>query len=451
MEKKTERIRISHIYILFIVALVAAGAFLLTRSLDTEKSITKMQEITREYTDGQKAIHNLMSASDYLTDQARTFVVSGNPENGVNYQEEVEVVQRRDKALDTIRNLGGKQKVYTALGKALNESNQLMEREYYAMLLAAVGHKLKKKDYEAFVADAELTEEDLKLSNAEKISKATQLMFDEEYDEKKEAIRSGVSESLNSLIDELGERQVKSYDEAVKHSQEERITFIIILAAFFLIMALTAWLIINPLEVSTKKIESREPLPVKGAEEFYRFAEAYNDMLEKSEEHQEQLSYEATHDELTGLYNRKMFEQKKAELAHENIAMLILDVDHFKEINDTYGHEAGDMVLRKISAALTASFRLEDCICRIGGDEFVVLMRQVDSTLKYVVRDKIRMVQEKLMMKDDLPPATLSIGVAFSDDKGIGEGEDNLFKRADKALYSIKEHGRDGYAFYGDM
>jgi diguanylate cyclase (GGDEF)-like protein len=109
------------------------------------------------------------------------------------------------------------------------------------------------------------------------------------------------------------------------------------------------------------------------------------------------------------------------------------------------------MVLRKISAALTASFRLEDCICRIGGDEFVVLMRQVDSTLKYVVRDKIRMVQEKLMMKDDLPPATLSIGVAFSDDKGIGEGEDNLFNRADKALYSIKEHGRDGYAFYGDM
>ena len=141
-------------------------------------------------------------------------------------------------------------------------------------------------------------------------------------------------------------------------------------------------------------------------------------------------------------------EEYRAYVTDETFAMLIIDVDHFKEVNDTYGHEAGDEVLKKVAAALKSSFRLEDCICRIGGDEFAVLMRQMEPTLKSIVREKIDRVQEKMQLRDDLPRATLSIGVAFTDDEGP---EENLFKKADKALYSIKEHGRDGFAFYNEL
>ena len=106
----------------------------------------------------------------------------------------------------------------------------------------------------------------------------------------------------------------------------------------------------------------------------------------------------------------------------------------------------GDAVLKKISSQLSQTFRATDYPCRIGGDEFAVVMTEMNESLKHVVSSKIATVVEGLAdTSDGLPPMTLSIGVAFNDGTLSG---DQIFKNADSALYLAKEAGRNGYRFY---
>jgi len=226
----------------------------------------------------------------------------------------------------------------------------------------------------------------------------------------------------------------------------------LLLGSALIFLFAIAQLVLLPLGNSTEYIRTQRVLPVKGAAEYTYLAKAYNTMLQATQKHHEILSYEATHDVMTDLYNRKFFDNKREELFGEEVALMIVDVDFFKSINDTYGHEMGDKVLQKVAQILSSSFRSEDFVCRIGGDEFAVLMVQMRPELKHVVESKIAAVNEMLHRRDDgLPDVTLSIGVAFS--SGNAEDPDSpdaLFKTADLALYGVKEAGRDGFAFYED-
>ena len=121
-------------------------------------------------------------------------------------------------------------------------------------------------------------------------------------------------------------------------------------------------------------------------------------------------------------------------------------MDIFKSVNDTYGHATGDAILKKISNQLRTAFRSIDYVCRIGGDEFAIIMVQMTSNLSYTISDKITAVNESLTHPDDgLPAVSLSVGVAFSDRDNPG---DSIFKDADKALYKTKENGKCGCTFY---
>ena len=442
------RIRISYVFALFLILLLIVCALIIVGSYSSQKSLNDMQNLSVEYAEGKDAIRELMDASDFLTREARLFVVSGNPENGHAYEQEVKVTKRRERALQKIKSFDAADKLYASLENALKESNGLTKTEYYAMHLAAVGFGLKEAEYEEFIGESVLTRSDQALSAEEKKEKAVDLVFSKEYESKKERIVTNVSESLAHLDEELEGREIDSYKRANFLNKVEHALFVIVLIASLFMLWATAVMIVIPIKESTKYIMDNKPLPTKGSAEYFTLAEAYNRMLKIAKSDREKLSYDATHDELTGLYNRKVFEDKRLEFADSDTAMIIVDVDHFKEVNDTYGHEAGDIVLKKVGSLLLSSFRLEDYVCRIGGDEFAIIMVDVDSSLKHVVKNKIEMVRKKLLASDELPNATLSIGVAFSTDEGP---EDNLFKKADKALYSVKEKGRDSYRFYSDM
>jgi diguanylate cyclase (GGDEF)-like protein len=126
----------------------------------------------------------------------------------------------------------------------------------------------------------------------------------------------------------------------------------------------------------------------------------------------------------------------------KHMALILIDVDYFKTVNDTYGHAVGDKVLKRVADLMRTSFRSVDILCRIGGDEFAVVMTRVNSSMKQLVMNKMGHMNEILQHpKDDLPPVSLSVGVAFSDRENP---KGDLFHDADSALYRVKKAGRKG-------
>jgi two-component system, cell cycle response regulator len=163
-------------------------------------------------------------------------------------------------------------------------------------------------------------------------------------------------------------------------------------------------------------------------------------------------------DPLTGLYNRRHYmELMETELdrsrRHQNLlSILMVDVDHFKAINDTHGHQVGDKVLEAIASALQDSLRRHDVIARCGGEEFVVMLPQTGRVEAAAVGEKLRERIGALDLPEaDHVPLSVSVGVACYPDQGV-DAVDDLLKYADQALYRAKELGRDRVVMWlGEM
>jgi len=160
---------------------------------------------------------------------------------------------------------------------------------------------------------------------------------------------------------------------------------------------------------------------------------------------EEQLLKIAVRDQLTGLYNRHYldtcleYEMKKAELEYKPLTLAILDLDHFKRVNDTWGHPIGDELLKLTAETVEKSIRKTDLLVRFGGEEFVIVMPQTDVNAAMVVLEKVRAAIEKTE-HSVTGRQTVSIGTAERLNSEIfGE----WYKRADSALYSAKEEGRN--------
>jgi diguanylate cyclase (GGDEF)-like protein len=152
---------------------------------------------------------------------------------------------------------------------------------------------------------------------------------------------------------------------------------------------------------------------------------------------------ESIHDSLTGLVNRRYAERRldealaMARRSRRPLVLALADIDHFKQVNDTYGHAAGDAVLRDIALALRTTFRSSDVLARFGGDEFVILMPESDPAHAI---DRLTRFQATLSIPSPTR-VTASIGVAVWPSDGHEPGE--LFGRADHRLYAAKENGRN--------
>ena len=155
--------------------------------------------------------------------------------------------------------------------------------------------------------------------------------------------------------------------------------------------------------------------------------------------------YNATHDSLTQLYNRAGYDLLVSRLDMVSTLMLLVDVDDFKRVNDSYGHEVGDRVLQKIARTIEQNFRAEDYVCRIGGDEFIVLMLHTDERQAEQIGARVARINAALTDgADGLPPISVSVGAAHGD---AAQNPVELFERVDKALYETKHNGRGGITF----
>jgi diguanylate cyclase (GGDEF)-like protein len=164
----------------------------------------------------------------------------------------------------------------------------------------------------------------------------------------------------------------------------------------------------------------------------------------------EALRSQSVKDPLTGLYNRRYLEEtlerelRRAVRAEQSLGILMLDLDHFKRINDTYGHEAGDTVLRETADFLTKSVRVEDTVCRIGGEEFVIVLPTANAEAGRARAERIRSKLRELTILhqgQSLGRITVSIGVAELPVNGTSPK--HLLEAADAALYRAKRDGRD--------
>lgn len=164
----------------------------------------------------------------------------------------------------------------------------------------------------------------------------------------------------------------------------------------------------------------------------------------------------ASRDGLTQLYNKAGTEQRIKEWLHSDrskagAVLMMMDVDYFKQINDTYGHAVGDRVLYKVGHLLKSSFRENDIVGRIGGDEFLIFMEGITSE-EFAVR-RMENLQQYLreLPIEELEEHTLtcSMGAAFMPKDGTTFGE--LYKHADEALYTTKRNGREGFRIYHEV
>ncbi|HKG03430.1 MAG TPA: diguanylate cyclase [Conexibacter sp.] len=167
-----------------------------------------------------------------------------------------------------------------------------------------------------------------------------------------------------------------------------------------------------------------------------------------------ELRHLADHDPLTGLLNRRRFElDVERQLTHAQRyrrpgAVIVLDVDRFKQINDTFGHSVGDRLILSVADALRTRLRASDTIARLGGDEFAVLLPEIDGAgVEAVARELVQAVAAHTTCVDGrvLPRVTISVGVAtFGADAGLER--EAIVVAADTAMYRAKEAGRNGYA-----
>jgi diguanylate cyclase (GGDEF)-like protein len=161
----------------------------------------------------------------------------------------------------------------------------------------------------------------------------------------------------------------------------------------------------------------------------------------------------ATTDSLTGLKNRRVFQERLGELLRRAdrhggpVTLLLCDIDHFKKINDTYGHLIGDQVLRRVAQVVQAQVRTIDVAARYGGEEFVVVLDSTDQTGGRLLAERIRQEVQKLVLQSDKGAfsCTLSLGVAtFPDDAPTAAAEpQRIIQCADQALYAAKRNGRN--------
>ena len=399
---------------------------------------------TEEYMACELDAATLYQASDYLTEQVRLYVETMDLSNMQNYFTEANETRRREKALEELQQHETTQYVQDSLSSALQASNDLMIREIYAMKLVSVANGYSEDSLPAEVQAVQLKASDAALKPAEQIELARQMVFDTGYQNAKNLIYTHVDHFLEGLLTTMADRQAASQTALGRQLSYQRVLIFALFIMNIITFAAITILIVRPLTIHIKRIKENGLLEITGSYEFKYLALTYNDIYELNAANQAALESKAVHDPLTGLMNRGGFDELRKVLKSSSapLALVLADVDTFKQINDTYGHEIGDRVLKRVAFLMSSIFRSSDYIIRQGGDEFAVIMHGMQREYLPILEQKLKSMNEILQKPTDgLPPVSLSVGVALSD-QGFPE---ELYRQADQALYYVKEHGRCGY------
>ena len=304
-------------------------------------------------------------------------------------------------------------------------------------------------------------------------------------------------EVVGNLI--LGLSTVKSMERIDKqtYSLIKREAFIIFLIAIGEILALSI-IIIKPVTIITNSLNKRDDenailgkIPLDSNDEFGELAKQFNELSENlnvaNAELKSRVDYAdnqliktnnlllersgelldlntkfeklSVTDPLTELYNRRYFESEitnemEVTKRHGDVtSLLVMDIDNFKLINDTYGHMQGDEVIKMIANTMKERLRDTDVLCRIGGEEYVAICKRANKENSMQLAEDLREIieQTNINIGSNEVSVTVSIGIATVTPENITEEADNIFKHADLALYSSKDNGKNRVTHFNDI
>ena len=433
--------------VMLIVALVATAA-LVGAMQWTGHLYDKTHKTTQDALGWRGDAHLMIDATDYLTEQMRSFAITGDREYLDNYIEEVNVTKRRERAIEAIKEVDSNSPAYDELCKAMDKSFELIKMECYAARLTIEARGYDISEYPEEIQQVTLSAEDAVLTPEQKENAAEELLFGDKYQDIKEEVTVGGHKCIDIIEDDMLEEQNRLAKRLHNQVLIEHILTFIYIAVLLIIVLINRELVIKPLKNLVKKIREGQNAEEEGAYEVRFVTKAYNLMFNTNLQNKEKVSYDATHDKLTGLYNREGYDFLVKNVDIETTSLLILNVDNYKKVVDNNGSDFGDKVLYWASGIIFRSFRSQDYVCRLEEDEFAVVMINSGPEHKELIKSKVERINEALAKpENNLAPVSVSVGVAF------GEGRINfteVFKQADKALEKAKNNGKKAVVFSKD-
>ncbi len=423
--------------IIFIMSIIVLLCIIMTVNTVRMNSYANQSiELSKAHMQYNDIASKLTLGSDILTEQVRLFAETGKTKYIYEYFEEAKVLKHRDKAIKELKEILPTGKEKHMIEKSMEESNKLMEREFYSMKLAAYGYGLPPNDIPfKEVTDVELTEEDTALSPEEAKLKAREMLFDEIYLESKRKIKSGASDFLDKM---LGDSENEYFILSKKVENYLKIQTVII-ALFFLFMVTTMlfkfFYVVNPIIEASKNIKNGLPInmPVF-LTEMDSMGSAYNSLRTKNAELMEKFRVVAEIDALTNLGNRLAYNTYNESLKKKGgrVLMFLFDVNKLREKNNTEGHAAGDRLLVDTSICIKNVFADaagNNCF-RIGGDEFVAYVCGEPAEKAQAYIDEFEKECEKY---------GIGVSVGYSYAENISAvSEKRLFSTADERMYRKK-------------
>ena len=423
------------------VIIAFAALIMLARVSD---AFNESQKIHRNYTEYSRVTSDLVTCSDKLTSLARLYVATGDEADLTDYAEQLSTLEQNTDQVSALKDLLAGTKAYSSLFDASAEANSVAKREMRAVVLATQAHKVKELPRE--LRDITINDEQAKLSSDEKLELASELLVGEQHRIGKDIIVSRVNNSTASMVELMRDAEATSTDRLDGLFGGLRTIIIALLLIILVTLLANFRLIIVPMIRYAQNIRDGEKLARSGASELRLVTDAYNAMYEDLISKNQMLTYEAEHDSLTGVLNRGMYDKLLAE-DDGIVAILVIDIDYFKQVNDTFGHQAGDAILKKVADALAESFNDDAQVCRIGGDEFSLVITNPRIS-RSDIEWRIGLIRTKLTEPSaETPAITLSVGVAFYSSM---TNTRDLYRAADEALYRVKEASRNDIAFAED-
>lgn len=441
-KEKVGGLKISALNFIFIIFSLVLTLLLLWITLRLGSAYLSFTKITDKYNRIQNDAMMVQAASDDLTENVRLFVMTGERRYMNEYFKEANETKRRENAIEDLRSMGSPENVISLLENAVAESKHLMELEYEAMHYAALGYGYDEESLPEEVRTYELSSAAAGMTDEEKISKGQELVFGIDYRSAKARISGFRQEFLEQAIELANTQRETDRDKMNRMLILQRLGIIGITLMCLVLFIAISRLIVHPLRNAVGSISAgRRIEPLRGTYEIRYVSSTYNDSYEANKNVQNRLHQEAERDELTGVMNRRGYHLVIDRLSEQSspLAILVMDIDRFKSVNDTYGHITGDRMLKKVANLLVETFRSSDYTARIGGDEFVVIMTNISPRNRETIQNKIFRINENLLhpSSDEDPVLSLSVGCAFS----ASGYNSHLFSQADGSMYEVKSSG----------